>query len=303
MTPEIQIRDPFLIVDAGRYWLFGSTDRDIWRGPGTGFDCWSSEDLVTWMGPVPAWRPPDGFWGTTQYWAPEVHRYADAFYLFATFGASVECAGTVDGSRVVRRSQVFRAETVAGPYLPWSDGPITPDGWQCLDATLHIDADGRPWTVFCHEWQQVHDGGIWAQRLTDDLRRPTGRPQFCFTASEAPWVRPLALPPQKRRALPCFVTDGPFAHRCADGTLLMLWSSHTDAGYAMGVSRSLSGLITGPWVHQPSPLVDAGCGHGMVVRGLDGRLLVTYHEPNTTPDERLVVRHVVEEAGTLRLVP
>lgn len=38
---EIQIRDPFVLPVAatGEYYLFGSTDKNIWSGPGQGFDC------------------------------------------------------------------------------------------------------------------------------------------------------------------------------------------------------------------------------------------------------------------------
>nr|WP_246227606.1 family 43 glycosylhydrolase [Propioniciclava coleopterorum] len=211
--------------------------------------------------------------------------------MFATFHA----AGAL------RASHILRADAVQGPYEPWSDGPITPPGWQCLDATLFVAEDGTPWTVFCHEWQQVHDGGMWAMPLTPDLRRAAGRPVWLFNASEAPWTRPLALPPHKARPFDVHVTDGPFLHRTASGALLMLWSSFTDAGYAMGVARSASGEIVGPWEHEPEPLIDGGCGHGMVFRDLDGALRATYHTPNDTPNERLVIRTLLEDGDRLRL--
>ncbi|MFZ0544128.1 MAG: hypothetical protein WAM60_01730 [Candidatus Promineifilaceae bacterium] len=34
-------------------------------------------------------------------------------------------------------------QNVSGPYSPLVDGPITPDNWQCLDGTLHVDEDGN----------------------------------------------------------------------------------------------------------------------------------------------------------------
>ena len=40
---EIRMRDPFIIESApGEYTLFGTTDTNLWGGPGTGFDCYSS---------------------------------------------------------------------------------------------------------------------------------------------------------------------------------------------------------------------------------------------------------------------
>ncbi len=66
---DIQIRDPFVLVlpEDRRYWLFGTTDPNAWSGPGLGFDCWSSSDLIAWDGPFPAFRPAPGFPGTTNF--------------------------------------------------------------------------------------------------------------------------------------------------------------------------------------------------------------------------------------------
>lgn len=71
---EIRIRDPYVLrLDDGRYVLCGTTDPNPWSGPGTGFDCYTSTDLDRWDGPFEAFRPEPGFWGQTQFWAPEVH--------------------------------------------------------------------------------------------------------------------------------------------------------------------------------------------------------------------------------------
>ena len=59
---HIQIRDPFILKHAGYYYMYGSTDKNIWYGPGTGFDVYKSTDLENWSGPIPAFRPPKGFW-------------------------------------------------------------------------------------------------------------------------------------------------------------------------------------------------------------------------------------------------
>ena len=42
---DIQIRDPFVYVEDGKYYLYGSTDHDIWKGAGHGFNCYVSRDL------------------------------------------------------------------------------------------------------------------------------------------------------------------------------------------------------------------------------------------------------------------
>lgn len=293
-TADIHIRDPFVLPDEteGLYYLFGTTDPDCWTGPGQGFDCFKSRDLCAWTGPMPAFRPRNGFWATTNFWAPEVHRVNGRFHMFASFKADKRYRGT----------QILVSDSAAGPYTALTDGPVTPADWECLDGTLHIDRRGDPWMVFCHEWVQVHNGAIHAIRLSPDLTHPAGRPVFLFNASEAPWVRRAEWAPEgSPRQFPVYVTDGPFLHRLASGVLLLLWSSVGAAGYAMGIARSETGDVTGPWCQVAEPLWARDGGHGMLFRAFDGRLLLTLHTPNRTPDERPIFVEIEETADGIRL--
>ncbi|MFJ9390779.1 glycoside hydrolase family 43 protein [Nocardioides sp. NPDC101246] len=287
---EIQIRDPYLVRDpaSGDWLLFGSTDPNIWEGPGIGFDTYRSADLQEWSGPHPAFRPPADFWSDGQFWAPEVHRNQEGWFMFATFTGP-------DGRR---GTQVLNAEAPEGPYRPWSDGPVTPRVWQCLDGTLFVDDDGDPWIVFCHEWIQIGDGAVYAQRMSADLKCATGTPVHLFDASSAAWAEPMPGGP-----VPAYVTDGPFLHRLADGGLVMLWSSIGRQGYAMGVARSTTGRVTGPWTQEPEPLWPADGGHGMIARLDEGELVLTLHQPNDTPNERTVLRRLIETNGTIAIAP
>jgi arabinan endo-1,5-alpha-L-arabinosidase len=286
---DIQIRDPYVLPlpKEGRYLLFGSTDKNIWSGPGTGFDCYESRDLENWNGPIPAFRPPPGFWSNTQFWAPECHPWQGGYCLFATFAR--------DGRE--RGTQILAADRPEGPYRVHSDGPVTPRDWECLDGTLYADADGKPWVVFCHEWVQVEDGEICAMPLSDDLRRTAGEPVLLFRASAAAWARPF----ESRGRPNNWVTDGPFLHRLADEQLLMLWSTIGYEGYAMGYAVSESGGILGPWRQSPQALYGKDGGHGMLFRDFDGRLLMTLHHPNQSPHERPVWLEVTERDGGLAL--
>ena len=286
---SIQMRDPYVLPlpDQGRYLLFGSTDKNIWSGPGTGFDCYESRDLENWEGPIPAFRPPPDFWSNTQFWAPECHPWDGRYALFATFAR--------DGRQ--RGTQILMADLPEGPYRVHSDGPVTPRGWECLDGTLYVDEEGQPWMVFCHEWVQVEDGEICAIPLSPDLRSAVGEPVLLFCASAAAWARPFeANGTQNNR-----VTDGPFMHRLANGQLLMLWSTTGYEGYAMGYAVSESGSILGPWRQSPEPIYGKDGGHGMLFRDFDGRLLMTLHHPNDSPNERPTWLQVVERDGGLVL--
>jgi arabinan endo-1,5-alpha-L-arabinosidase len=291
-TAEIRMRDPFVVTqpEEGRYLLFGTTDPDCWKGPGIGFDAYVSRDLEDWDGPFPAFRPESGFWGDMNFWAPEAHFYGGRWYIFASFKAEGR----------VRATQALAAEDPIGPYRVHSPGPLTPADWECLDGTLHVDASGDPWLVFCHEWVQTRDGEVCAVRLRKDLRAPEGNPVLLFKGSEAPWTRPHrrkdgSLDPGMR------VTDGPFLHRTKSGGLLLLWSSFSDSGYAMGAARSASGTILGPWAQEEKPIADTDSGHGMVFRDFGGELVATWHSPNQTPLERPAFFRAEERGGTLVL--
>ena len=306
---DIRMRDPFVFESSpGEYVLFGTTDPNLWGGPGTGFDCYISSDLTTWTGPIAAFRPQADFWADTQFWAPEVHAHHGRFYLFATFATS-------DPAARVRGTAVLVADAPTGPYLPWSDGPVTPTEIPCLDGTLFVDEAAQPWIVYNRGAEGIPggapgiaDGEMYALRLTDDLREPVGTPFLLFSASSAPWSRPLTLPdgveppPELNLAKDPLFTDGAFLIRTETGALLMLWSSYGTQGYAMGIARSASGLVTGPWVQRDRPVWAENGGHGMVLRTAGGTDYLTFHHPNETPDERAQLVEVTITDDDIRLL-
>ena len=270
---DIHIRDPFVLplLAEQQYYLYGTTGPECWTDSASGIDYYTSPDLEYWEGPFPAFRPPVGFWADRNFWAPEVHVYRGRYFLFASFKADGVCRGT----------QILAADSPRGPFLPISEGPVTPRQWECLDGTLFVDAKDQPWMVFCHEWVQAGDGEICALRLSDDLGAALGEPRLLFRASEAPWA--LEIDSKGRKG---YVTDGPWLQRLASGALIMLWSSFGVGGYTVGMARSESGDILGPWQQVPEPLYAGDGGHCMVFRSFTGQLLLAYHRPNASPDER-----------------
>lgn len=286
---EIHIRDPFVLPmpNQNRYYLYGTRGHEAWTDHATGIDYYISEDLTNWEGPFLAFSPPADFWSDRNYWAPEVHVYREQYYLFATFKA--------DG--VKRGTQILKAESPTGPFLPLSDGPVTPSDWECLDGTLFVDVDGNPWIVFCHEWVQVGDGTICAMRLSDDLKSAIGEPQLLFEASSAPWSHEINS--KGRRG---YVTDGPWLHRSENNQLLMLWSSFSNGAYAVGIARSVSSEISGPWEQFPEPLYSGDGGHCMIFRTFEGQLMLAFHSPNATPDERPHFIPLADNGSSLEII-
>ena len=279
---DIHIRDPFILLEGGRYYLYGSRGNEAW-GKATGLDVYESDDLVSWSGPSVVFTPPEGFWADMHFWAPEVHQYHGKFYMFVSFKSETACRGT----------QILVADTPKGPFTLHSDGPVTPRDWECLDGTLYIDRDGKPYMVFCHEWLQVKDGEMCAVRLSDDLKQAVGEPFLLFRASEPDW----ALKDKTE-----FVTDGPWMYRTASGKLLMLWSSSAANGYVEAIAYSDNGDVTGRWQHQKQLLFDQDGVHGMIFTSKEGKLFFILHNPNNSPMERPVILPLEERDGTLAVI-
>ncbi len=277
---DINIRDPFILLYNGKYYLYGTRGETAW-GSASGLDVYVSDDLENWSEPHECFTVTKDLWADKEVWAPEVHIYNDKFYMFVSLRSDTRCRGT----------QILKSDSPLGPFLPFTDDAITPVDWQCLDGTFYVDKNGDPYIIFCHEWVQVDDGEICAMKLTKDLSKPSGEPYVLFKASEPYWA-------DKSRET--FITDGPFMYRTEIGTLLMIWSTFTPSGYVQAIAHSDNGEIDGNWIHD-EPLFDKNGGHGMIFDDLNGEKHLILHSPNENPLERPVMFTLKEENGTLIL--
>jgi len=293
---DIRIRDPFILPnkESNMYYLYGTTDENVWDGIGCGFNAYKSEDLIHWQGPYSVFRPDNEFWADRHFWAPEVYKYHKKYYMFASFKALNKHRGT----------QVLVSDSPLGPFKPHTPRPVTPTGWECLDGSLYIDNNEKPWMIFSHEWVQVQDGRICALQLTKDLKTSLGDPIVLLHASQAPWTSKMKdfVTDASVKVENNFLTDGPFIYKNKKGKLLMLWSSIGDKGYTLGIARSDSGKIQGPWIHEEKPLITENGGHGMLFQTFEGKLFLTIHKPSISPDERLTFFEVRERKDSLELV-
>lgn len=276
---EIHMRDPFVYPykKEGKYYLFGTTFADGCGDKDPIFEVYVGTDLVEWEGPYVAFQPPKGFWGVRHYWAPEVFEIDGSYFMFASFKGGIgEHRGT----------GVLIADHPAGPYVPHSDGPLTPKEWECLDGTFYEDKTGQRWIIFCHEWTQIYEGKIKARRLTRDLKQSYGDIFEILSASQMEWIRPFADPRIEKDGL---LTDAPFMYEANNGDLLMLWSSYSvpnyknggSGGYTVAVARSKNGRVEGPWEHDSSLLFDKNGGHPSLFRSFDNELFLCIHLPDT----------------------
>lgn len=294
---EIHIRDPFVLVHEGKYYLYGTRGETCW-GPASGFDVYVGTDLENWDGPFECFHNDGSFWADRDYWAPEVHQWQGRFYMFASFKNPSVCRGTA----------ILAADSPMGPFRPHSDGRVTPADWECLDGTFYVSRAGRPYMVFCHEWVQIGDGTVCAMPLTDDLRAAAGEPFVLFRATDAKWCRqiegaagaPVGDKAGEKQIVRGYVTDGPFLWRLENGGLVCLWASFSESGYTEALAVSDNGEIDGRFM-QEEPLFWQDGGHGMLFRSLDGAMYLSLHSPNRTNEERPVFYRVREEGSGIRV--
>ncbi len=252
-----KLRDPFIVVNNGIYYAYG-TEWHCYRNiSGSLSGAW--EDL----GQVVPNPTDDG----GQHWAPEVHRYKNAFYMITTYRSS---------QNQHRGCMVLKSNTPEGPFACISQGHVTPKDWDCIDGTLYIDKEGQPWMVFVHEWtcQPDHVGTFAAARLSDDLSALVSEPIELFRADAPTWAK-------------AGVTDGCFMYTTQKGDLLMLWSNFASDGYCVGIARSDNGTLDGNWTQDEQLLFSKTLsgeydgGHGMLFYDTDGQMYLSIHSPQT----------------------
>ncbi|NGM63576.1 family 43 glycosylhydrolase [Sphingobacterium sp. SGG-5] len=300
---DLYVRDPYIVADqqTKTYFLYkaGKVKNDEEQEV-NGVVAYKSKDLKKWEGPYAIFAMPDSNWITGVVWAPEVHHYRDKYYLFATLNSDIEWKKRRKDwpKYTFRGTQIFYADNPLGPFRPFEDKlPHTPMDRMALDGTLW-EEDGIPYMIYCHEWVQIEDGTMELVQLKQDLSKTVGPSQTLFHASSAPW----STGTHREGGLSSYVTDGCFLYRTKSDKLLMIWSSFKEGSYAIGIAESVTGKVTGPWVQQKNLLFEANGGHGMLFNTFDGRLMLTFHGPNSPAgSERMLIFEVEDIGTTLRM--
>ncbi|MEL7124558.1 MAG: glycoside hydrolase family 43 protein, partial [Bacteroidota bacterium] len=302
---EIRIRDPFIFADqkSQTYYLYASISNRLDDSDQMGVEVYTSKDLINWTPPKSVLALDDDHWARKSVWAPEVHYYQGAYYLFVTLTSEKKISDTPNAQNGAiqwkRGTHIFKSTTPFGPFEALQKGAHTPSDWMSLDGTLCIE-NGKPYMVFCHEWAQIFDGSIDVVELTTDLSKTIEQPKQLFKASDAKWVKNMKAIGYKQNGL---VTDGPFLYKNNSGELIMIWSSFGTQQYAIGQAISKSGSVFGPWHQLDELLVDQNGGHGMLFYTFDHQLMLTYHSPNSRGLERLHLTAVRENDQGLLSIP
>ena len=285
---EINIRDPYVLVHEGKYYLYGTRSATTW-GKADGFDCYVSSDLEEFEGPIEIFHRAEGFFADQNYWAPECYARNGSFYLVTTFGAEDRTLGIY----------ILRSDSPTGPFSFYADR-LTPEDWNAIDGTLFFEGE-TPYLIFSRSQHDAEDGDFVLLELSKDLKKAVSEPITMFKAKDAPWAKPFPFSKETFGIDVMYFSDGPYLMKLEDGKLYMILSSWSVNGYAVGVAVSQSGSVHGPWTLQEAPLYPENGGHGMFFYDLKGRLLFTLHSPNDSYLERPAFWTVRLENGKLVL--
>ncbi|MEI7502932.1 MAG: family 43 glycosylhydrolase [Paludibacter sp.] len=261
---DFKMRDPFVFVDTiGKSYFIHANS-----GDNKTFTVYQSKDLLKWKNLGKSFTAATDFWGKLDFWAPDMFLYNGKYYMIATFSSTT----------IIRGCGILVSNSPQGPYAPLVNNPITPSTLSCCDGTLYID-NGQPYLLFTGSPGQFGLGLIYTQKLSLDLKTTVGDPILLTRASNSPWARTITV-----NGVVGYAADAPFIYKNSKNELIMLWSSFSGGKYRIGIVRSTSGLMTGPWVHDAAPLNNDDGGHAMVFKSLDGINKISYHSPNAYPN-------------------
>ena len=279
---QVAVRDPFVFVDSKTQSYY------IHANGGNKIIIYKSKDLKMWRRIAEAsFLPEAAFWGTKDFWAPDLFLYNSKYYMFITVSSDTQKRG----------STILVSDKPEGPFKPLVNAPVTPKDWMCLDASLYIDKASQPWLIYGRSWQEVTDGEIYAQKLSSDLKSVTEAPVLLFKATAASWVGSLTV-----NGVRGYVTDSPVIYTLDDGTLAMTWSSFDKGGrYVIGQALSVSSNLSGPWQQISQPLNSDHGGHAMLFRDFENKLKISYHSPNNA-NWRLKIYDVAIENRNFKIV-
>ena len=278
---DINIRDPFILFENNKYYMYGTRGKNFGQKT-KGFDVYLSTDLENWSEPIECFNSEKFNMNSNVNWAPEVHKYKNKYYMFATFTKPNGLRGTY----------ILVSDSPTGEFKPHSNGAVTPEEWEALDGTFYLDKNGKPFIVFCHEHTQITDGTICYARLNEALTETVGEVTTLFSASSPYWA-------DEKPEGEHYVTDGPFMYRTKTDELFMIWSTFIKGKYAECVVEFTDGELNSNFVHL-EPLIDDDGGHGMIFKD-EYKIYLTFHTPNQSLFERPVFVELDDLGDSLKI--
>ena len=280
---DIHLRDAYILVYDGKYYMYGTRADNCFSDPMDGFDCYVSDDLTSWDGPYEIYHNDGSNPATWAYFAPECYYIDGKFYFF--------CSWREEDSRY-EYENILVSDSPTGPFTIYAE-----DILEGIDATLYQE-DGKYYIINSHNMTN-ENRGIYATELAADFKSTVGEPMLLFTTEGCSWIAETGF-----GGGPNNMTDGPCPYVTSSGKLLIIWSSMDKNGnYNLGICSSDNGKLDGNWTHEEEAFFDGNKGHCMLFTDLDGQLKASMHAPNELGSERPYFIPVEEVNGGETLRP
>ncbi len=261
--------DPSVLYYDGKYYMYATSI-------GTGFKCWSSENLSLWTDEGVCFKSGSGSaWNKSCHWAPGVVYYNNLFYMF--FTASPQPSGQKYEKLYMG---VATSESPTGPFVSISEEPFMGEDKVeigVVDPYVLFDDDGSIYLYYNYDRRAL--GGtldIYCVPITIDKTdvRITGDP-VCV-------LQPESDPNSWERSQGTIVEGAVVLKHGGKYYLMYSSNSYAKPEYAMGYAVSDS--PTGPFVkYEGNPILHSndsvnGPGHNDYAVSPDGtEYFCVYH--------------------------
>lgn len=246
-STSVPLADPFIMLYDNVYYAYGTNSDN-------GIEVYTSDDLKVWKKePQLALNKKDS-WADRWFWAPEVYYIKEKNKFFMYYSADEHiCVATGDSP--------------LGPFVQSVQKPMLEDE-KCIDNTLFIDDDGKPYMYF----DRFNDGlNIWVAELESDLETIKKETLTkCINVSQ-PWEE---IWPR--------VNEGAFITK-HKGLYYLTYSANSYESPFYGIGYATSSSPMGPWtkydknpiLQKPDSLV--GVGHSAMFTDKAGQLKIVFH--------------------------
>ena len=298
----VLVPDPSVFVEDGKYYLIGtenSLSSQEGKSSAAVFPMYALEDLrlcrkVETGCAEARLLPRTNAFGKAQFWAPQIFRHKDRYYLAYTsdlhWGLAV-------------------SDRVGGPYRAHVEFP---KGGGRIDPFVFVDDDGRIWAYFS-DWKVEGNSGVAVVELTKDLKAFVGEPTLCVK-NDRPWER-KSLDPEyvelnsklgyrgwQAYQSNAATVEGPTVLK-RNGKYVLFYSANDFRSPDYCVCAAVADTPKGPWKKmQEGPVLSRaetgfnGTGHGDVFIDNFGAMWYVFHVHN------LPTRVDPRRTGVVRLI-
>lgn len=325
---DIKFGDPYIIYDndTDRYYIYGT------GGVEKGFMAYSSKDLKDWKNEGQVYSAKqEKSWGTKDFWAPEVYKIKDKFYMFYSAHWKDNPNDELENYKI----GVAVSDKPTGPFIDMTGAPLFDPGYPIIDANVYFSEDGKMYLYYsrcCYKhpveteiskwarannlFDEIEESWVYGIELASDFSGVVGEPVLLLRP-------PLKVNDRQSEWESRSVTSNEVNRRWTEGSYLfkhgdlyyMMYSANHFAGenYAVGYATSTNPL--GPFEKSTNnPILEkntekggevTGTGHNSVLFTKDGKMYCVYHGRTTrTGGDRVVFidEMIIDEHGDLKIL-